>query len=246
MKPLFISISGKKQTGKDQFATFLKERLQELEKHVTITHFADPLKEMCVTLFGLNPKLVYGSNADKETLTDLKWNGFPLRVRCKYSTETITKEILKDEWGSVVVTDDLLYVDEPNAVYTNPRSGPMTVREILQVMGTDIFRERVYQQIWAELPFKQEWTYSDGQPLDVIIISDCRFPNEVGETLKHDGLVIRVNRNTDNKDQHPSETALDNYDWKQSKHFIVDNNGTLEDLKRQAAVMASILRGDYL
>jgi hypothetical protein len=238
MKPLFISISGKKQTGKDQFATFLKEQLQELGKLVTITHFADPLKEMCIQLFGLDSKLVYGNNADKETLTDLKWDGFPHEVRMKYATKSTPQAF--DVCGET----EMVHIK-------TARTGPMTVREVLQVMGTDIFRERVYQNIWAELPFKQKWEHErpysptryEVSPMDFVLISDCRFPNEVEETLKHNGLIIRVNRDTGNTDQHPSETALDNYNWMQERHTLIYNNRTLNDLRLQAALVADRISG---
>jgi len=226
-KPLFIAISGKKGSGKDQFAQFLATELVLSNYEVAITHFADPLKEICIKLFGLNPKFVYGSNADKEQPTSVLWDGFPLEVRKKYCLEEV-----RDNFTS----RDPHFGD----LKPVPRTGPMTHRELLQVMGTDIFRERVYNNVWAEYPFKQEWA-TEYAPVDVVFIADCRFPNEVEETLKNMGLVIRISRDTGHNDNHPSETALDKYDFTQVGCTIVNNNGTLNELAEEAKKIAKLI-----
>lgn len=253
-KPLFIAISGKKGSGKDEFAKQLQVALSDILVKgpdsycdIHITHFADPLKEMCIQLFGLDSNLVYGSNADKEKLTTVLWDGFPLRVRCKYSGETTFQS---SGCSSVPITDDVIEITYQGIRKKVPRSGPMTHRELLQVMGTDIFRERVYNNIWAEYPFKQPWhSVEQGEviiPADVVMIADCRFPNEVAETLKNGGLVVRVNRETGHNDAHPSETALDGYNWDQDRHFVIDNNGTLQEFREKAVMLAALVVANYL
>ncbi len=254
-KPLFVAISGKKGSGKDELAKQLQIALESSMQSmsakacfVDVTHFADPLKEMCIQLFGLDRSLVYGSNTDKEKLTNVEWDGFPLRVRCKYSSKTML--VPYDFNKNISFTDDLLEIQEQGMLKKVPRSGPMTHRELLQVMGTDIFRERVYNNIWAELPFKKKWEkYKDDDygfdeciRTNVVLIADCRFINEVTETLKNGGMVIRVVRETGHVDAHPSETALDGYDWNQPNHFVVNNNGTLNDLRDTAKSLAELIK----
>tara|TARA_R110002020_G_scaffold380110_1_gene591298 strand:+ start:38 stop:904 length:867 start_codon:yes stop_codon:yes gene_type:complete len=65
------------------------------------------------------------------------------------------------------------------------------------------------------------------------IITDVRFPNEAQAIKDRGGIVIRVNRLevdkfTTNFPQtlHPSETALDDYEF----DHVIDNNGSIEDL----------------
>ena len=59
------------------------------------------------------------------------------------------------------------------------------------------------------------------------IITDMRFPNEMEAVKKKDGITIRVNRNLEeSKDQHESETELDNAEF----DYVIDNNGTIEEL----------------
>lgn len=200
----FISMSGKKGSGKDTAATELKWLLEDRDLRVVITHFAAPIKKMGAEIFGIPYEISYGSNEDKETLCDVLWEGLPMAVRQKYGT-----------------TDPL-----EMGPMKMPRTGRMTVREFLQVMGTDIFRERVYGNVWAEAPFKREWE------ADVVIIADCRFPNEVESTLRGCGHIIRLLRDTGlEEDEHPSETALDHFNWNRAGCEVYDNNGTIERLR---------------
>ena len=59
------------------------------------------------------------------------------------------------------------------------------------------------------------------------IITDMRFLNEMEAVKKKDGITIRVNRNLEEfKDQHESETELDNAEF----DYVIDNDGTIEEL----------------
>jgi hypothetical protein len=101
----------------------------------------------------------------------------------------------------------------------------VTIRELLQIIGTEVFREGFYGPIWAEAPFLKDHKLivndANGHPFpqkvtpDVVFITDCRFPNEVEEALIHGALLVRVVRDDieDDGDAHASEVALDNYDW---------------------------------
>ena len=64
------------------------------------------------------------------------------------------------------------------------------------------------------------------------LITDCRFPNELEAVKTHKGITIKVIRDSGNTigTTHASETALDDYTkW----DYVVDNNGSFEDLKTQ-------------
>lgn len=88
--------------------------------------------------------------------------------------------------------------------------------------------------------FDDEWDY--------VLIPDCRFPNEF-EVLAFYGFdvnLVRVNRPaymsclTDFQQEHPSETALDDYPW----DWVIKNDGTIEDLRAEAISLAfDMLRG---
>lgn len=84
----------------------------------------------------------------------------------------------------------------------------MSAREVLQYVGTDIFR-KMQHNVWANATMRS--IIKDRHSLS--IIADCRFPNEVETVKKFDGLVIKLNRDLFTS-SHASEVALDakNYD----------------------------------
>ena len=204
--PVFIVMSGKKQTGKDTSTDIMVDLLTKQGKRVGVTAFAKALKDMCINVLGLKPEQVYGTNEQKDSYCKIDWDNFPADIRLKYS-------------HSVTQKCDVRGVKYTESV---PRCGPMTAREVLQVVGTDIFRNMIYGNVWAQAPFNQDWT-----GYDVVIITDCRFPNEKQVTEENRGIIIRLVRDTGLVDNHTSETALDGVDFK----VVYYNNGTIEQLK---------------
>lgn len=172
---LFVGFSGKKQVGKDTATQMAVDMLSAAGKSVAVTAFAGPLKRLCVEIIGLSHEGVYGTDAQKNELSHVSWDNMPQEIRSKYSIDGI--------W---------------------PRAGHMTNREVLQVVGSDIFRNLFGQDVWARAPFRQDWN-----EFDVVIFTDCRFPNEKSVTEEHGGSIIRLERHTGFNDTHISETALD-------------------------------------
>jgi len=207
--PVFISLSGKKQTGKDTAAGMAIDMLQTAGKRVGVTAFAEVLKNIAIDVLGLDRDLVYGSNEDKETLTHIIWDNFPEEIRFKYSIEKREESVSLDPLMGQHMVPML-------------RSGPMTIREVLQVMGTDIFREMFEQDIWANSPFRRDWS-----EYDVVLITDCRFPNEKRITEEQNGLVVRITRDTGLMDNHTSETILDDVTF----DVFYSNEGTIDELR---------------
>lgn len=196
----FIALSGRKQVGKDTATAMMKSILETNGLRVKTTAFAESLKEMCINILGLKRENVYGTDAQKNELSHIKWDGFSSEIVWKYATERDC------DFYTIKV----------------PRSGYMTVREVLQVMGTDVFRS-ISGNVWATAPFNRDWS-----DYDVVFITDCRFPNEKLVTEEHGGVVVRLERTTGYVDNHPSETALDEASFDQ--RFYYKNDGTLEEL----------------
>ena len=122
----------------------------------------------------------------------------------------------------------------------------LTPRWVLQFWGTEVCRKAFNDDIWiASLENKLRNSGDD------IVISDCRFPNEIKSIKDAGGIVIRVVRGPEpewygvaknaNKGApiaqgllndlgiHASETA-----WVGTKFdVILDNNGTIDDLYAQ-------------
>jgi len=85
----------------------------------------------------------------------------------------------------------------------NGKSGRMTYRELLQAMGTDLFREQWSNNIWALIPFRKQYPENS-----LILITDARFENELRMSKKHGGInihIIRPGKTKAQTDTHASE-----------------------------------------
>jgi hypothetical protein len=128
----------------------------------------------------------------------------------------------------------------------------LTPRWVLQYWGTEVCRRAFHDDIWvASLENRLR------QSKDDIVITDCRFPNELKAIRKAGGKIIRVKRGAEpqwyddavSMNKGPSR----NMSWALSKHNIeklkihasetawigskfdavLDNNGSLDDLYLQ-------------
>jgi hypothetical protein len=136
----------------------------------------------------------------------------------------------------------------------------LTPRWVLQYWGTEVVRRSFHDDTWiASLENKLRKTSDD------VVISDCRFPNEIQAIKQAGGLVIRVHRGPDpkwyddavavnagpthlswalSKGQlekfgiHASETA-----WVGTKFdTVIDNNSSLDHLYSQINDLVQGLR----
>ncbi len=218
--PKFIVLSGKKQAGKTTVANHLYDILGD-EWNVRITSFAAPIKEFCINVIGLTKQQVYGTDEDKNSPTHIMWDNMPKEIRTRYGTIQ----------GDIKVSRTLY-----DWVRT-PAKGPMTAREVMQIFGTDVMRTFFNFDIWAEAPFAKKWNE------DIVIIDDCRFPNEADIALKNNAILIRLLRNP-LEDTHVSEMALDDYDI--SKYNYTIDNSVYEDTKPLEMHVDVIMRREGL
>lgn len=167
----------------------------------------------------------------------------------KFEDQEFKKTILGSEWGTVK-ENPLNSIPVFEDVKFNHL---MSVRELLQKLGTEAMRNGLHTNVWVNALFAdyKRPSHWENRFYDEVnkkglagreevwgdypnwIITDMRFPNELEAVVKRGGITIRVVRDyalrdgcEDPKNLHPSEIALDNY----IMHYEIINDGTMEDL----------------
>ncbi len=146
---MVIGIGGRKKSGKDTIAKYIKERIEyvNLDKQVKIYHFGDELKQFCMDYLDLTYEQCYGTEEQRNTFSEHQWKSFP------------TYNTLKLKYLSS-------FTKQPNEY--------MTGREVVQYWGTEIFRV-VDKNYWVKKLAKT----INKDNLDYAIIADVRFDTEL-------------------------------------------------------------------
>jgi hypothetical protein len=116
--------------------------------------------------------------------------------------------------------------DAKNTLTECKRNGErMTAREVMQYVGTDIFRT-MKTDVWSAATIRR---IQKDSPF-LALVADCRFPNEVECIKKVGGVVVKLERNVYNS-THASETALDHTFYsKDNFDLVIDNtNKTIQE-----------------
>jgi cytidylate kinase len=206
-----ILISGKLRSGKNTLTDMIMEELKNTKCSVGFDFFAKSVKDQSKDIF---------------------------RNLIEYLNEVSEKYDVPE----LKTTDDNWY-EHKNKI----------TRIILQTYGTDIFRDMIDTDHWSKI-LKRRLTEKTE---DFMFITDVRFKSEISvisdkTSFKHDRRTItpkynifkiRINRNTYERSDdpiftHPSEMDLDDYtNW----DLVVNNDGTLEDLMKQAKHITSFI-----
>jgi hypothetical protein len=115
--------------------------------------------------------------------------------------------------------------------------GYMTAREIMQQVGTEIFRKYFGDEIWVNATFRQ----IKKEGYRIALICDVRFPSEVEAVIFSNGYIFRLLRDVCEGDAHTSETALDNYDFSKYKDnaFVIDNTNMSIEEQLDASIQSA-------
>jgi len=240
--PKIIAISGKYGVGKD---TAIDIITKEVEDNISVEHhkFANTLKHLTAELSNTSVDDNFSEKGKAKMIPDpvctfeqfiAKLNvviikHIPHKISYGYKTKlvTIAKKIVKSD------------PNHPGMVTFG-----YTIGRLQQVVGT-VFREDIVYDLWIAIVMEsiqrddELATIADNDtlksnPRKIHIISDCRFKNEANEVKRRGGMVIRLNRKVDVQDgrdpTHISECDLDDY---QEFDAIIDNDGTLEELRQK-------------
>lgn len=233
-----IGISGRIGSGKDTFAKMIQLVIYNnvygskhpctLPTELALRHignvltsewqikkFADKLKEIVCILIGCT----------RDQLEDQKFKD----------------SVLPREWGhyerySILYEEYIRYEGPLDKISQDYRYYLMTVRKLLQLIGTEAMRNNVHQSIWINALFS---SYHINPPNEKgltskWIITDVRFPDEAQVIHDRGGILLRMDRQYAevNRGQlHASETSLDHYE---RFDHIIPNTGTLEQLYEDA------------
>ena len=99
---------------------------------------------------------------------------------------------------------DILWGDLPTP-NSNSKTKKMTAREVLQYIGTDIFRA-VDSDVWIKSLLRKIKRDSP----EVALICDIRFKNEILKLQESGGFIVGLTRNSSNSsDSHSSEKEIE-------------------------------------
>ena len=176
-----IGFSGRKQSGKSSSTDYIVSLIEKYRFDVSykVYSFADPLKQdICIDILGLSHDQCYGTDDDKNTITDLWWDGVQL-----------------------------------------------TARTAMEIIGTKLFRA-LKTNVWVDATINK----IKKDNIDLAIIADCRFPNEVEAITNAGGYNIRLDLDPFNSPS-TSESSLDRsiYDWSNFDLIIENSKMTIQE-----------------
>jgi hypothetical protein len=229
-----IGLSGKMMSGKNtvasiiqylctrpdmSYSTFLLLNLKEQSRVWKQKAFADKLRQVVSILTGIPPTHLEKQEVKQQFLSP-DWDRYALKefwINDSYlAYNTINYFSTNKEMQDYI--NDMKHSNETCIQIGKQR---MTVRTLLQEVGTDALRDRIHPDIWINALFsryneeKSKW-----------VITDVRFPNEKKVIESKGGIVIRINRDDIPTSNHLSEISLDNSEFK----YVINNNGTIQDL----------------
>lgn len=191
MSKTIIGLAGRKRSGKSMLAY----GIQEVLKKVIVIAVADNLKDLACRLLHIT----------RRELDRMKDDG------------TVFQVLPDSRWFAILHEEtDIAYEDLNKAldgkIFTN-------VREVLQIIGTDVIRK--YNPEWhIQKTVEKIESFEDNS---IIFVDDVRFPNEKKALEKLGGTVYFVLRpNNWNVSNHKSETSLLYTDFCQSNIIIND------------------------
>lgn len=139
--------------------------------------------------------------------------------------KTLCIEILGLQYNQCYGSDE----DKNQLVNCYWEGKQLTAREVLQIVGTDMFR-KMQTYVWSNATIRK---ILNDKP-DIAVIADCRFPNEVDAIKRVGGIVIKLTRNPYNSN-HSSEMALDPNRYDQSLFdLVIDNHNMTIDQQNKS------------
>ena len=213
---MIIGICGFIGSGKDTVANMFVER------GCTHDSFAAPLKDVCSSIFGWDRSMLEGDTIESRDFREM-----------------------------------------PDMFWSKKLGVPnFTPRLALQLLGTEVLRNHFDQDIWLNSLEYRIRKQTANSPC--VVVSDARFRNELNLIKKMEGKLIWVQRGELPEWYETAKTAYSNVvsrkimettykevhesEWNWAGFpvdYIIDNNGTLEDLEKQVQNIRNWDTGEF-
>lgn len=211
----YFLLSGFKGSGKDTFADMVLENIQQSGVNVLKYSLAAKLKKTVCEFADLHIQFAYDENMKEQVLS----KAIPFNMK---------------ELDYVLEQFEVTLPAELKAKLVVPEGFP-TARRALQYVGTDVLRH-ASASIHCEVTQKEIIK----NKTELAIISDCRFFNEAEYFSSPTMFVHRLAKMPENTpDLHRSEKEM--FELMAELPWI-DNNSTLENLKKKATRLAHVLK----
>jgi hypothetical protein len=116
----------------------------------------------------------------------------------------------------------------------------LTPRFVMQYFATDLFRNKFHPDIWVKIVENELNKLIEQNTERKIVISDCRFENEINMILRLGGKIIQVHREPPywfydyrNGEEPPNIKLIhrSEIEWIRCyKDYDINNDGTIEEL----------------
>jgi len=229
---ILAAICGRAGSGKDTLFSFLREINPSLQRE----KFAYPLQQIVALLGQFDySSAQFEDRVWKESapidLTNAKQNQPDIYrqitdVLC--SPSLVLPDGTEISWDTVYTTLELEFERLfPDDIYSP--------RQLMQRLGTDLFRQRVHPDIWVACAEQRLRRHRPGSP---VVFTDLRFPNELALIRRWGGFVVYLESSASSCN-HSSESY---YEYlKATANLVFVNDKSLKNLQDFARSLAVVL-----
>lgn len=264
MKAPIIVLSGEAGSGKDTVAQFIADA----QPGTVRIAFADPMKRFAMQVFGFTEQQLWGPSEERNKVVDTlgieDWE--ELQAKLHRGSPILRMQVMEmvgdqHRQGWVLGFQDWLDLIKPKF-----EERAVSARYILQTLGTQ-FGRSLDRDIWvrrgweiaAQLlggGYAYERTSGlieqKGSVVDLVVITDGRFRNELTYVRSRGASVIGIVRKDNTSDVekagvagHQSEVEMKTIPWWYYDMRLL-NDGTLEDLRHITRLtLDELLRKDF-
>lgn len=187
--------------------------VSDVDKPVICIAFADQLKTICSTIFGIP-------------------------VERFYQNKSTAWVCINDDFQYTEIKPNDIYILTADEYYNNINEYKnsnikyyLSLREILVYVGTYVLQQDINKRIFVNVVRNTvQQKKKDNQFLKYVIVTDIRFQHEIDYIHENNGVTITITRDDVKQLDNVAEHELDFVeDW----DYTIENNGTYDDLFKQ-------------